>query len=514
MTQNRFRSYAIAAVGVAVASITTAIAQPWLEPSLSLLFFPVVVASAVFGGYGPGLLSTVLSTAVLAYFFIPPAGSLNIGVDDGIRLAVFAGVALVTASIASARNRAEDALRRSLSDLQEMHETLRRVREWPMTTGRDTAAAVPLILRHAAAVVGCIEVIAIWEDEEEPRVCVARSLAGHDTLKYHPPELLLPLVPASLESASFACSDAFAEQPLVYVSRATGPVVWSGCPFEHSVRQYIGEGAVGSAPFLSEHLTGRAFFAGLHTVNGGILPRLELAAREIGMSLEQLRVAEHLRLLAIRDERMRVARDLHDGMLQALSGVRLELQTLQRTDVLTSEVRQRLEQVDDVLAREQRDLRHLIDHTRLDAASQLDTSTVVAQLLDDVATRLRVEWRVPLTIGVDPASLTLPHATARALQLMVHEGIVNALKHGRPSHVDVHVTSTEGGVHVVIANDGRGFPFKGQLSHHELVTANVGPVTLRERATALGGTITVDSRNTGARVEVTIPVTAHGTRTA
>src|SRR5207302_120034 len=194
-----------------------------------------------------------------------------------------------------------------------MHETLRRVREWPMTTGRDTAAAVPLILRHAAAVVGCVEVIAIWEDEEEPRVCIARSMTGQDALKYQPPELILPLVPASLESASFAGSNPASEHGLVHVNRAGGAAAWNGCPVAFSVRQYVGDAPMGSAPFLTEHLTGRAFFAGLHTVSSGILPRLELVAREIGMSLEQLRMAEHLRLLAIRDERTRVARDLHDG---------------------------------------------------------------------------------------------------------------------------------------------------------------------------------------------------------
>src|SRR4051812_779710 len=504
----RISPYAIAVGGVFVASIVTAFALPFIQPSVSLLYFPVVIAAAVFGGYGPGLLATMLSTLALAYLFIPPIGSLNIGVDDGIRLAVFAGVALVSASIASARQRAEEALRRSLSDLQEMHETLRRVREWPMTTGRDTAAAVPLILRHAASVVGCLEVIAIWEDEDEPRVCIARSMAGHDALKYQPPELILPLVPASLDSTSFVCGDALAEHPVVLLNRGGGTVTWSGCPIEFSVRPYIGEGAVGSAPFLTEHLTGRAFFAGLHTVSAGMLPRLELAAREIGMSLEQLRVAEHLRLLAIRDERTRVARDLHDGMLQALSGVRLELQTLQRTGAITGDVRIRLEQVADVRARERRARRPLIALPRLDGPSQFDSAASVEQLLEDEASRLRVEWRVPLTIAVDPPALALPHPVARALQLMVHEAIVNALKHGRPSCVKVGVRSTPDVVHVVIADDGRGFPFTGHVGHEDMLARNLGPVTLRERATALGGTISIDSTNVGARVELMIPIAA------
>ena len=70
----------------------------------------------------------------------------------------------------------------------------------------------------------------------------------------------------------------------------------------------------------------------------------------------------------------------------------------------------------------------------------------------------------------------------------------------RLSHKNVKIS--------VVADDGRGFPFTGHVSHQDMLAGNLGPVTLRERATALGGTISIDSTNVGARVELMIPIAA------
>ncbi len=64
--------YLTAIVAVAGASIGTALIYPWIEPSISLLFFPAVVIPAMYGGYGPAMLATILSTLSLAYWFVPP----------------------------------------------------------------------------------------------------------------------------------------------------------------------------------------------------------------------------------------------------------------------------------------------------------------------------------------------------------------------------------------------------------------------------------------------------------
>src|SRR4051794_28862137 len=107
----RFGRYAGALAAVAAAAALTAFCAPWLGPSISLFFFPAIVMSAIYGGYGPALLATFASTVAAAFFFVPPQGSLDIGLDDATRLAVFAGIGLTIAGLSSARRAAEEAER-------------------------------------------------------------------------------------------------------------------------------------------------------------------------------------------------------------------------------------------------------------------------------------------------------------------------------------------------------------------------------------------------------------------
>ena len=105
--------YAGAIAAVALATGGTIAIKGVMGTSVSILFFPAVLFSAIYGGYGPALLATVLSTAALAYFFVRPYWSFDVGADDIVRLAAFAIVGLVTASISSARKRAEDEIGRA-----------------------------------------------------------------------------------------------------------------------------------------------------------------------------------------------------------------------------------------------------------------------------------------------------------------------------------------------------------------------------------------------------------------
>ena len=460
----RIAVYLCVLAGVTMAALATIALQRWLAPSVSILFFPVVVAAGLFGGYGPALFGTVLSTFALAYFIVTPVYSLTFNVDDLIRLAVFAIVALLTASISSARKRTADALRQSVDHLRSLHATMERLREWPRTIEADTAAALQAVLRRARDVIGSNDVAVAWEDDEEPLAKVARlgepvthcapdAIAGFDAVQ--PPD-----------AATVLC-----------------------------------------ARFRTQHLSGCVRFTGVPPSSHDIVPTVDLVAREVGSSLEQIRVADRLQLLAIRNERIRVAQDLHDGMLQALAGVRFELQTVRRTETFSDTGRQRLDLVDDVLGREQKDLRRLIDESRLGAMpARGGRRTAVTALLEDVVARLRVDWRTLITPRVTPPDLAVPAALERPLQLMVHEGVVNALKHGDPSRVTVDAAQCSGGLRLVISDDGRGFSFRGRLDHATLAARQLGPASLRDRVAAMGGTIAVDSGEDLTRIELTLPI--------
>ncbi|HKB13969.1 MAG TPA: DUF4118 domain-containing protein, partial [Vicinamibacterales bacterium] len=151
----KLSAYAWASAAVAVAAAATFVLLSWLGPSVSLMFFPAVVLTALYGGYGPALFATVLSTFSLAFFFVPPLHSLKLGADDWIRLMVFAGVAIATASLSASRRRAEEAQRRALNELHAALTTLRRVSGWPTFVGAGLDEGSRQLLAHAASVVGC-----------------------------------------------------------------------------------------------------------------------------------------------------------------------------------------------------------------------------------------------------------------------------------------------------------------------------------------------------------------------
>jgi len=121
--------------------------------------------------------------------------------------------------------------------------------------------------------------------------------------------------------------------------------------------------------------------------------------------------------------------------------------------------------------------------------------------------RLGVEWKIPIAITVTPSTTSLPQTEFRALRLMVHEAVVNALKHARPSHVSVAVLAGDANqVKILVTDDGYGFPFNGRLDHDALTRSQAGPKSLRERVTALGGRMAVESSAAGSSVEIMLPI--------
>jgi signal transduction histidine kinase len=475
----------VAAVGVAIAG--TFVIQPWIAPSISVLFFPAVVVPAIYGGYGPALLATVLSTGALAYLFVPPRYSFDIGADDAIRLAVFALVALATAWVSSARRRAEEAQRESVRGLQAAVDTLRKVSGWPLVIDSDMSASMRRILAHGAAAVGASTAVAVWEAEEEPWVYVTSTGSGDDTTSRHAPTDFAPML-ASERAASTA----------IHADAGDVPSIPS------RIRALLPPGALALVPFHAEHLAGRVLFGGLDVGTRDVVPTVDVVAREIGNSLAHLHVAERSQALAIREDRLRVSRDLHDGVLQALTGIRLELQDIAEDCTATPATQDRLLAAERALAIEQRELRTFIDGLKPDGASAA-VGTLAASL-EETAARLAVEWKTPVTVRVAPGDLVVRASLEHAVRMMLHEAIVNALKHGHPSRVAVTVDAADSRLSLTITDDGRGFPFRGQMDHEALIRDDVGPISLRDRVAALGGLMSIDSGPRGARVEVSLPL--------
>ncbi len=111
--------YSIAFAAVALASFLVSLFPSRVDPSHFTLFFLAVMLSAWYGGFGAGLMATILSALSLDYFFISPLNSIDLDSHAFVRLCVFLIVAGVTNFLTSARRRAEEALRKAHGDLED-----------------------------------------------------------------------------------------------------------------------------------------------------------------------------------------------------------------------------------------------------------------------------------------------------------------------------------------------------------------------------------------------------------
>jgi signal transduction histidine kinase len=230
-------------------------------------------------------------------------------------------------------------------------------------------------------------------------------------------------------------------------------------------------------------------------------------AREAAQEAERqslLVIAEQSRELAVRKARVRVSRDLHDGILQGLTGIRLEIHDIADAPSMPAVVHDRLLATERALAIEQRELRRLIDDLNPKSTARAGSDTLDGALRSKVA-RLALEWKTPISVQVIPTDLTVSPPLEQAIGLMCQEATINALKHAHPSRVSISVAASDADVRLTVVDDGRGFPFSGRFDHDALVEEDLGPVTLRDRAAAMNGRLAVESGARGSRVEITLP---------
>ncbi|HEX5042486.1 MAG TPA: ATP-binding protein [Candidatus Polarisedimenticolaceae bacterium] len=100
----------------------------------------------------------------------------------------------------------------------------------------------------------------------------------------------------------------------------------------------------------------------------------------------------------------------------------------------------------------------------------------------------------------------------REIYLIVREAVVNAVRHGGARRVAVEARLVDRSRLVLdIADDGRGFPFRGTRSLGELLSGSVGPRSICERVAGLRGLLAVESTPSGSRLKVELPLDAvHG----
>lgn len=207
----------------------------------------------------------------------------------------------------------------------------------------------------------------------------------------------------------------------------------------------------------------------------------------------ELQAARQRVMLA--EDHERIARDLHDTVIQRLFAAGLSLQSMLPT--VPEQAREKIEAIIDSQDDAIRELRTAIFGLTTKRSAGLTLRVVVNQLVDDASRVLGFRPALHFTGVLDSVDAELTAEVAA----VVREALSNVARHARARRVEVMLRHSEGRLFLSVSDDGSGIPQSHQLGS--------GLLNMHDRAARLGGTCTVSSADkSGTVVRWTIPIGA------
>ncbi|MBZ5513485.1 MAG: hypothetical protein LAN62_01315 [Acidobacteriia bacterium] len=237
------------------------------------------------------------------------------------------------------------------------------------------------------------------------------------------------------------------------------------------------------------------------------VPFFQTIVRQVGPVLYGVFLMRRLRTRVGAVERARVARELHDGVIQSLIGLEMQVDVLRRQPTMTGKLAEGMTRIQQLLRKEILNLREVMQQMKpldLGPRKLLDFLAITVDKFGRDA-GISARFISPLDeVAVSPR-------VATEVARIVQEALANVRKHSEAQKVMVRFDSQNGFWRLVIDDDGRGFDFTGRLTQAELDAARKGPLVIKERVRSIGGELSVESGpGKGARLEITFPQRTHG----
>lgn len=209
-------------------------------------------------------------------------------------------------------------------------------------------------------------------------------------------------------------------------------------------------------------------------------------------------------------ERRRIARELHDGVVQSLTALVADLEyfrtrCLPATDHPGHEIAGKVEAWQELARDSLTSIRQALGELRKPSELDLGLEYAIELLLS--------EWREAgyhVVYECDDWPVVLPLEYTSNIYYMIREALINIGKHAKATSTTVRMFSFKGHLHISIGDDGVGMP-----EHMVMVNTDSGYhqglIGLRERATALDGQLAIESAPTkGTRIDIDIPLLSIG----
>ncbi len=219
---------------------------------------------------------------------------------------------------------------------------------------------------------------------------------------------------------------------------------------------------------------------------------VETFALHAGIAMTNARLLERSRLLAVAQERDRISKDLHDGIIQNLYAVGLALEGV--ADALEAEGHETGPSVDraiDAIHHAIADIRNFIVGLRPHLLTGVGLATGLTSIVEDIRphTSISIDLDVPGSIGEPDPAIT-SHLLA-----IVGEALSNVVRHSRATSARIVVERPADAptwLLVTVEDDGQGFDPTAVARH-----GHQGLSNMRDRAAAIGGSLAWESREGG-----------------
>jgi PAS domain S-box-containing protein len=353
-----------------------------------------------------------------------------------------------------------------------------------MLQGRDAVEVLSLIARRARELVGgAIATVAIPTTDRRELVLEVADGYAEDQLRGQ-----RVAVDQSLAGEVFRTGKSLVVDDALADSRAATSIIETvGIAASIAVPLVVG-GAVFGTLQVSNLRGGRVFGGDDTTV-------VELFATQAAVALEYARVRDQLSRLALVEDRERIGRELHDGVIQSLFAVGMNLEA-SAAIAGPGDLQDRLQRAVAELDRAIRDLRNYIFGLRPGILADRQLSQAITQLAADTEEKSGIA----IAVEVDPQVASELATRAGDIVQLVRESLSNVARHSGAATCRVSLLRDGDDAVLVVEDDGHGFdpavPSTGQ-----------GLANLRSRAEKLsGGMVIGPAEDHGTRFEVRFPI--------
>lgn len=451
------------------------------------VFFTFALLSATLQWNSQGAIWTSISLVVLLMILSWTAPA-NPGADDELNRLIMRGAYLfiVGAMLAySGAFRERDRFR------------LAKLAAWPQ---EDPALGeTPVLdrsLAHAADVMGAKRLLVVWEEAEEPFWHWSYWDGQGCETKRVPWAEFGPVLPAELIDSPFMTSDAG-------TAERAGRSPFAPIAVSEALVERFKIKGFASAPFRSTRYNGHVFVLDPASFTPGLLALAEIVASRIAAELEHHALLLQMASAALVGERVRIARDMHDGLLQDLTAAQLGVR--RAAEGGQEETKGDLTAVKHILSRQQTRIRGFVE--AVNAKPSADRLVELAGQIRNFADDLGEQWNRRIQLDIQLGDLIVPERFGVQLLFILAEAVANAVRHGEATEIDVEFRSTERQIHGRVKDNGSGMAgLNGSYDHQVLVASRLGPSSILRRIEELGGQLQLTSSPKGVQLDFWAPL--------